>query len=798
MEDRSHLDRRQRNALMIVFALYVTFIGGSTITDLRLSPRIAHHLIMTALLGWWLISRLRKGQELPSAGPLDAPLAAWLVAMALAAAFAVFPRLSLEAIWRGLVHTLFFYLILDLMRRHGARAVVEPLFFAAGVVILIGMLEFASWYFGLPMLPSFAQGWLPIGGLRHPIPPRIYRLAFTFSSPTALSAYLAMLTPFGLGWALTVRTAENRRALWLWLLGAVVTQGLSFSRGGLLSLAVSLPLFGLLTWKEALREVLRDRRTWIVLGAVAILLAVVGIGWARHNLAGHITGDVVRLDLWRSALAMARTDPLTGVGPDGYGRVLREVRNPLLGDDRIFTANSRPLMVLAEMGIPGLSALIWGVAAMAWVAIRRLRGSAGIEHVRTAGAVAGMAGFAAHSVIDDFYSLPVLVPLMVMAACVLGPDAPISGQRWRRWAAAAALSLLAVGLAGWAISDLAQYHYTRSLQMEGDEALAEIDRACRIDPAMDLYALQRAQYLGEMALSDSTRLEDALAAYAEAIPLEETSDIAHANYAYLLLQSSDLESAREHMLRALAIRPRNLNYVLWAGVLAERSGKRDEAIDDYAQVLASRPAWAASEFWEEQEVTLFDEALAEALSLAGPTQQSLLLFYTGDVEGGIATAAQAAEEEDTDAAWLTLGELYLHSGSPAEAEAALAEALQRNDGLTDAYALRAEARLSLGDAAGAEQDARTANFLSSLDPGLGTAGWVVLARLAEADGDREAACANYARGVPGIILWQNWEMAVFRRAGRFYALFDVPGPTRYDVAAWQRLVDVCPEWITEE
>jgi tetratricopeptide (TPR) repeat protein/O-antigen ligase len=784
--------------LWILVALYVTFIGGSSITDLRLWPRIAHHLIMTALLGAWLIARLRKGQGLPSAAPLDAPLAAWLAAMAFATAFAVFPRLSLEAIWRGLVHTLFFYLILDMMRHHGARAVMEPLFFAAGVVILIGMLEFISWYFGLPMLPNFVQGWPPIGGLTHPIPPRIYRLAFTFSSPTALSAYLAMLTPFVLGWALTTRAPENRRALGLWLLGAIVTQGLSFSRGGWFSLAVSLPLFGLLTWEEILRKVLRDRRTWIALGAIAVVLAVVGIGWARHNLAGHISGDAVRLDLWRSALEMARADPLTGVGPDGFGRALRQVRDPFIGDDRIFTANSRPLMVLAEMGLPGLSVLIWGVAAMAWTAVRRLRGSSGIERVRLAGAVAGMAGFAAHSLIDEFYSLPVLVPLMVMAAYVLGPELRVSGQRWRRWAAVAALGILALGLVSWAISDLAQYHYTRSLRLTGDEALAEIDRARRIDPAMDLYALQRAQYLGEMALSDSARLEEALTAYAEAIPLEETSDVAHANYAYLLLQSGDLESAREHMLRALAIRPRNATYILWAGVLAERTSARDEAIADYAQALAQNPMWAASDFWGEQGVTLLEEALPEALALAEPSQQGRALFYAGDVEGGIALAAQVAGEEDTDAAWLTLGELYLRSSAPAEAEAALTEALRRNDGLTRAYALRAEARLSLGDSAGAERDARMANFLSTLDPGVSTAGWAVLGQLAEARGDREAACADYARGVPPIILWQNWEMAVYRRAGRFYVLLDSPAPTRYDVAAWQRLVAVCPEWITEE
>ena len=115
-------------------------------------------------------------------------------------------------------------------------------------------------------------------------------------------------------------------------------------------------------------------------------------------------------------------------------------------------------------------------------------------------------------------------------------------------------------------------------------------------------------------------------------------------------------------------------------------------------------------------MALLDEAVVEALPLAEPHQQGRLLFYAGDRESSIPLAAQIAEEEDSPLAWLALGELYLYSDAPADAESALTEAIQRDDGLIQAYALRAEARLILGDSAGAELDARTANFLKPLTP----------------------------------------------------------------------------------
>jgi tetratricopeptide (TPR) repeat protein len=148
---------------------------------------------------------------------------------------------------------------------------------------------------------------------------------------------------------------------------------------------------------------------------------------------------------------------------------------------------------------------------------------------------------------------------------------------------------------------------------------------------------------------------------------------------------------------------------------------------------------------------------------------------------------------DTDLAWLSLGELYLRSGFPSEAETALTQAISRNDASAQAYALRAEARLHLGDWAGAELDARTANFLSTTERNLSTNGWYVLGRVAEESGDIEGACTYYSRDLPFIIHSFSWERSVYRRSGNFFLLMELPAPPLHDLVTLERFGDICQD-----
>jgi tetratricopeptide (TPR) repeat protein len=133
---------------------------------------------------------------------------------------------------------------------------------------------------------------------------------------------------------------------------------------------------------------------------------------------------------------------------------------------------------------------------------------------------------------------------------------------------------------------------------------------------------------------------------------------------------------------------------------------------------------------------------------------------------------------DLAGAHLALGEVALRAGEIEIALHALDHALELDDALSQAYALRAEAYLLAGDEESAERDARTAVFLSGLH---GRRGYYVLGQLAEARGDLEAAARNYERAGPVQILEQNWDVSVYGRRANLGYLLDVPGSTRYDL-----------------
>jgi tetratricopeptide (TPR) repeat protein/O-antigen ligase len=818
------LRRNQRRFLLLVAVLYFTFVGGTFMTDHRFGPRVAHHAIVTLMLAAWAFARTRRPRVLPLTA-LDGPLAAYFLANVLATVFAVDPRISLEFLWRLAVHIWLYYAIAGLFARGHGRDVFEALFLASGVVVLIGLFEFASWYFGLSWVLPFDQSWLSIGGLADPIPPRIYRLNFTLGFSTGLSAYLAVLIPLGLAFALTGRTRDTRRAFWLWLVGALAVEGLSFSRGGLLSLAVSLPTFAALAllgdaelrarlWQRA-----KNPRVMAALGVILVIVVIFGFGWTRQMLSGHRTGDEVRLELWRSALVIFRQKPLFGVGPYGFGRAFRRVRDPLITrlvlSDRHLTADNRLLTTLAETGLPGGLALLWLCVRFFRIGYDRWHAASSGARLRIAGACAAVIGFGVHNLVDAFTATPVLLPMLILTAFVahhaegaptptrvnslpLVGDSSASLRRLRTgfgWGLKrlALLTLVALSALGWLLSDWAQFHFQRSLLLAGrsdlDGALAEIERAQAIDPALDLYAFQRAYLLSLMADQDPALLDDAVHAYEAALSLEDTSDFHRANMSMLYERSGEMEAARAEMEAASNIVSKDTQYLFWTGGYAEAAGDYDAATDWYWTTLRDRPEWAGSSYWEG---TPWREAfLSGYLASAGPDGAKQLLA-AGHEEAALEMAQQAAQDRPGDViAHLTLGEVALHTGDAGEALSALDAALVLDPASSMAYALRAEARLALGDSEGAERDANTTLFLgSSLDAGLRAR--YVLAQLAEADGDLEAAEAMYRDSGPLIVLSQGWDVAVYGRKADFRPLpwLKAPGPGRFAFDPWLSLAEL--------
>src|SRR3989338_8444429 len=240
------MNGRPRLATLALFLilLYFTFVGGSIYTDFNFGLRALHQLITTLLLGAWLVRLLIRREPWPRTA-LDWPIAAWLAVNLITGLAGLSPRYSLEKTWNAVVLVLAFYLLVDLKRRGWLSNLVRGWYLCAAVVCLIGLVEWLCWYFGIPLVPQFQQGWPQATGWTAWAPPYAWRISLPMNHPTPLAAYLAVLIPSALALALTLPDRESRRALWVWLALALPTEFLTYTRGGWLAVATSLAIFGL-------------------------------------------------------------------------------------------------------------------------------------------------------------------------------------------------------------------------------------------------------------------------------------------------------------------------------------------------------------------------------------------------------------------------------------------------------------------------------------------------------------------------------------------------------------------------
>jgi O-antigen ligase len=258
-----------------------------------------------------------------------------------------------------------------------AVAPVSAAWLALGVVCSaclqagLAVVQFATQQ---PVVPaSLGLPWLPnadvsIGGTPVVLDPngnRLLRAFGTFPHPNVLGGYLAVAL------VLLPLLASSRRRAWLCVpVGLLLAAGLlaSFSRAAWLATAVGLGVwwFSAFGTRRVGYAALRQaaRRSWPAFAAAGVLVAVVGLVLLASPVGGLIgvrlsprpandleRGSIEqRLSLDRSALSLIKRHPTLGVGAGNFGEASLEA-----GLQAIFgePAHSVPLLIVAEMGIPG-------------------------------------------------------------------------------------------------------------------------------------------------------------------------------------------------------------------------------------------------------------------------------------------------------------------------------------------------------------------------------------------------------------------------------------------------------------
>jgi len=288
------------------------------------------------------------------------------------------------------------------------RLLTRAWLIGGAVAGLVGVLQFL----GLNLAPlfgtkaGFSEDSFLVEGVR--------RVTGLYGHPNNLGLAMGRYWPVaaalahGAFWGAPTRGVGLRRAL-PWLLVTGLCGGgllVSFSRGAYLgALAAGAVLAAMLLP----RQIWRDRRVLLGLGALGglMLLAVIAVAALnieRFNLFGASSG--IRVQTWRSALAMLRDAPL-GIGLDQFGRLYPQYIDPALaGTNEINTAHPHNLLLDIALRMGPL-----GLVAFGWLIIRFFRdiqrGSGSPRALPLlAGLAAAMTGALAHGLVDQFYFWP--------------------------------------------------------------------------------------------------------------------------------------------------------------------------------------------------------------------------------------------------------------------------------------------------------------------------------------------------------------------------------------------------------
>ena len=238
-------------------------------------------------------------------------------------------------------------------------------------------------------------------------------------------AYL-MEMAFGLGLGMLLGGGKRDRVvihvallLPIWI-GLVLAN----SRGGILAMLAQVVVAALLLLSFQSSNVARSAALKVVLILVLVAGVLVGTFWVGGDrlatnfeaATNEFNADasrarVSRNEIWRASVKMFAAHPILGVGLGGYwtGITAYHDASGLMTPQE---AHNDYLELLSSAGVIGFAIGVWFVVAV----VRKIRAN-GIEGAMRLGAVIGLAGVAAHSLVD--FGLHIMVNAVVFLALIM-------------------------------------------------------------------------------------------------------------------------------------------------------------------------------------------------------------------------------------------------------------------------------------------------------------------------------------------------------------------------------------------
>ncbi|NNK41838.1 MAG: hypothetical protein HKP46_04190 [Myxococcales bacterium] len=321
------------------------------------------------------------------------------------------------------------------------------------------------------------------------------RLLAPLMNENHLGGMMAMASPIGIGLAMDAKTTKERVG---WAAGGglcALACIFSFSRGGMLALAIGMSVF-IAVYAARLsrhqRSILRSRTVPILaIGALSITLFAIGLQGSdlgrelshRHNIGPKFAGAV-------AALPVIASHPIAGVGRGAFSAAFVDEHGT---DKRFFYPENLPVQWASEWGLPIALTLLMIVV---WSVARGFRLRRSHAHL---GGLAGLVAIGVHQLAD--FSLE-LAGVAVVAAATLGAVADsVSVRRTLSLPKlCTAVSIVSVGAAALALSLIGGDVFTLEVQSraaldQGDVAKARelAARGLSLHPSEPIFALTGAE-----------------------------------------------------------------------------------------------------------------------------------------------------------------------------------------------------------------------------------------------------------------------------------------------------------------
>jgi O-antigen ligase len=627
------------------WAGYFLFTGMPQLT-LDVYPRtVTLHILVGALavayFAWLIVAR-----RLPGGTPLDLPVLAFIGAYALATAFSVNWRVSLEATLQIGAAIIVFYALAELPGL-SALQLTRAFMLLGAALALYALWMVGNDYGDYLRLTRSVEG-LRVGNIFPPTVPRVHDVS---DHTNVLAMLLVLAAPFLALTAVRGRTLVERVVAAAALLVAAMALFLTLSRGGWVGAVVGIAFTLAGTWatlRIAERERAGERIDWramlpagisptaIAAVAGAIALAAFGTlaflarsstrpGWLfRGSLSP-------REDAWKAGWHIFRDNISHGGGPDSFALLYNQYSGRFL----VYTqhAHNGFLQVADDAGLIGLAALAALVAAAAYMLWRTWREGEVEQRLLAVASTGALIGYAVHNTVDagniwkaTGIALAILGAIIARNYAERGPDAGdtvASGARSRldlrraiAWVPRVVLlALLFVPLLLWYRIDVAHHDYWIAMEAFNDRgdpsqpgaravALRHMQSAVDEDSSMAVYQLQLGQMQATTYVEGGQRDEDRFLAEAavvhlqRAVALDPGSDLAHADLARAYQLAGRRDDAAAEAAKTRYIARNHVQPVLLAGEVYEDLGRMSDAIATYGQAISIDAGLADAEYWQ--------------------------------------------------------------------------------------------------------------------------------------------------------------------------------------------------------